>query len=671
MRFYDTSSPAERTTALQLALAAAEAGQAVFPLRGKVPAITKRDGGQGYKDATRDRSRVTALFNRAGRGVTGYGVATGRASGIVVLDWDSPEGLAELKRRGMPPTLVVRTVRGGHAYYKTPPGAETKSRDVAPGLELKGAGAYVVGAGSAHPSGETYRVVRDLPIANAPEWLLANGPERKASGRHAGRDDFAGPVSIDTAGEPIPDGERNRTLARIAGRLHDGSRSLDDLTRDLEAINDARCSPPLEAEEVRRIAASIHRRTPCKPTAPKATPRVLAMVDFLQAAAEERPVRGMAGASGWAIYLAGLEACRRFGREHPDGVTLSLDRRTWAQMAGTEDSTVTRWIARSPLVEVIERGSGRRSSTVLFRAPREGVQLHHSTTLGGSLENEPDRSDATGPLLRTLYRSRWSERSQKTLRGVVKGTRMVRQSPKPPPRDGTARMGKSRAALLHAVAECPAGGSPASRGALAARLGRKPDSLKKPLRWLMETGLIVRTSRGHYAPAPDLERRVEDARVLGGEPEADRLQMARHERERSRYRSRDKIRTDRAPTEEELDADPRREHREKRRRVDVLVAHGMRRDFATREVFRAREPGFTSALERIGTDPPSELSRVRDRALSAPPKLPPQNPHDPPAPRGDWREHPIACECLRCSASEPRYATPASLAGASLERGTA
>jgi len=73
---------------------------------------------------------------------------------------------------------------------------------------------------------------------------------------------------------------------------------------------------------------------------------------------------------------------------------------------------------------------------------------------------------------------------------------------------------------------------------LASRLGRKPEGLRVPLKWLVDAGLLCRLGRGIYGVPDDLRQRVEDARQISGEPEADRLQIARHDRERDAYRRR-------------------------------------------------------------------------------------------------------------------------------------
>jgi hypothetical protein len=79
------------------------------------------------------------------------------------------------------------------------------------------------------------------------------------------------PTSVPTAGRssvrrdalatPIREGERNVTLASVAGSLRD--RGLDEGTIAvvLLEVNCLRCDPPLEATEVLRIARSVGRYT--------------------------------------------------------------------------------------------------------------------------------------------------------------------------------------------------------------------------------------------------------------------------------------------------------------------------------------------------------------------------------------------------------------------------
>ena len=174
-----TGSPLTPSRIEARALKAATSGLAVIPLEGKMP--TTGATPRGVKDASRDPERVRAMFKRAGERATGYGIATGTASGIVVVDVDGPKARAEAERRGLQAEYAVRTGRaegdGWHLYYASPPGVEVKSRTIAPGLELKGDGSYVVGQGSRHPSGAVYELVKDGDPSPAPDWVTRPEPE--------------------------------------------------------------------------------------------------------------------------------------------------------------------------------------------------------------------------------------------------------------------------------------------------------------------------------------------------------------------------------------------------------------------------------------------------------------------------------------------------------------
>jgi len=127
--------------------------------------------------------------------------------------------------------------------------------------------------------------------------------------------------------------------------------------------------------------------------------------------------------------------------------------------------------------------------------------------------------------------------------------------------------------------------------------------MRAPLRWLVEAGLLERTRHGHYALPADFARRVEDARELGREPEADRLQIARHDRERDGYRNRHRETPQRAPAEREMRQ--RRDSYPERRRAATKRA--IARLFAERPEYRARRVGQITArlVHYIGPDFPS------------------------------------------------------------------
>ncbi|MFF9570529.1 bifunctional DNA primase/polymerase [Streptomyces sp. NPDC014685] len=196
---------ARQTAALALAhaLSAAERGLPVFPLTArKLPALPsphRNDGrrsvcrgacgrpGHGVHDATTDPAAVRALF-AAAPWATGYGIACGRAPHHLIgidLDVDTPGGdsATSLRRLALhhlftiPPTITVLTPSGGrHIWLTGPPDVPVpnSASRLAPGIDIRGAGGYLVGPGSVTAHGG-YRLApgtADLPPAPCPRALL-------------------------------------------------------------------------------------------------------------------------------------------------------------------------------------------------------------------------------------------------------------------------------------------------------------------------------------------------------------------------------------------------------------------------------------------------------------------------------------------------------------------
>lgn len=174
-----------------VAWACAQLGMRVFPLRtpGGTPALTAWP-----ERATRDEAQLIEWWTGeyAGHGV---GVATGPESGVWVLDIDvkDADGFASLRELTyaheqtsavFTRTMVVRTPSGGaHVYFRwdetasAEGGVRNSSKQLAPGLDVRGVRGYVRAAGN-----PGYRCVRgSTRIADAPAWLVELTRRRRVS----------------------------------------------------------------------------------------------------------------------------------------------------------------------------------------------------------------------------------------------------------------------------------------------------------------------------------------------------------------------------------------------------------------------------------------------------------------------------------------------------------
>ncbi len=159
---------------LQAALAYAAKNWPVFPCNGKRPCVLG-----GFHAATLLVETITLwwseLFPKAN-----IGIPTGSRIGAWVLDVDAPDGHISLARfeaehGKLPLTLEQRTGGGGrHLFFKLLPGqiVRNSASKVAPGIDVRGEGGYIVAAPSLHESGEEYGFVNDAPIVEAPDALM-------------------------------------------------------------------------------------------------------------------------------------------------------------------------------------------------------------------------------------------------------------------------------------------------------------------------------------------------------------------------------------------------------------------------------------------------------------------------------------------------------------------
>lgn len=195
----------------------------------------------------------------------GIGIVTGTISGLVVLDIDVRHGgdvtldRLELEHGRLPTTVEVRTGGGGRHLYFAHPGVLIRNKvGLAPGIDVRGDGGYVVAPPSMHASGTRYawaegRTPATTAIAPLPEWVIRQAVEDPA---RLGR-----PISDwrRLVRDGVPAGERNNTVASLAGHLLRHGVDAAVTVELLLCWNRVRCRPPLEDDEVASVVTSISR----------------------------------------------------------------------------------------------------------------------------------------------------------------------------------------------------------------------------------------------------------------------------------------------------------------------------------------------------------------------------------------------------------------------------
>lgn len=241
---------------LEAALLYAELGYKVFPLMPgqKVPATEN-----GLLDSTTDPDLITEAWSNQPYNI---GICT---DGLLVVDidgrmnpWLSTLGERAYDLVGCP---AVRTPRGGsHRYFRQPAGEWRNTASlIAPGVDTRADGGYVVAPPSFLESGGGYQWMPEFELTSdlsePPKWLVD-----LLQSEHKPSKTVVLPGTGDA--NPIPSGQRNDTLARIAGMQRRYGMSQAEIVASLHVVNCSRCHPPLPASEVEKIAESISRYKP-------------------------------------------------------------------------------------------------------------------------------------------------------------------------------------------------------------------------------------------------------------------------------------------------------------------------------------------------------------------------------------------------------------------------
>ena len=175
----------DEETCLEAAVRYASDGWEVFPSppgTKKSHKAAKNSGGINWGKTT-DPAQIKKDWKKwSGANVC---IATGPVSGFFVVEVDTPKGhdvdgiaaLAELEAANsiLPKTLMAESPSGSvHRYFRWPAAGTiiNSTSKIGPGIDVRGDGGMVVAPPSIKPDVGKYKWLNDLPIAEAPLWLI-------------------------------------------------------------------------------------------------------------------------------------------------------------------------------------------------------------------------------------------------------------------------------------------------------------------------------------------------------------------------------------------------------------------------------------------------------------------------------------------------------------------
>ena len=206
-------------------------------------------------------------LNATRRNVQDYGTANPTANWAVypeptgnsVVDVDNKKGkqgsneLTRLQQENskFPDTITVKTPSGGYHFYFTGAIPSTVDR-IAPGVDTKSIGGYVVAPGS-RIDDRMYELVAG-PVAPAdqlpaiPKWFVESIP----------------PHEVPTVEGVIPEGERNSMMTSLAGTLRRRGLNYESILGALRSANEHQSDIPLPDSELIHIASQIVKYEPAQ-----------------------------------------------------------------------------------------------------------------------------------------------------------------------------------------------------------------------------------------------------------------------------------------------------------------------------------------------------------------------------------------------------------------------
>jgi len=248
--------------------------------------------------------------------------------------------------------------------------------------------------------------------------------------------------------------------------------------------------------------------------------------------------KGRGGHTERDIALQLIEAAAKSGKIHADGLRVQV---SWGKLQ--VEAKVARRTLGKALARLEKRGlvyrdnEGRKpdkTGAFVLRAKVDQYGRGVPQATQGLRACDPGGLPSRG--VPDIPRLRWSRPKYTPRRGLVSGTRRVRNSKPLPPRDRIERLGKIRGAVVDAL---EAAGGVLTLADLCEVLHRKrARDVRRRVLPMLEAAGVIEVEADTLRLAADWSERLEDARRIGGELEADELAERRRKMNSRAYHRR-------------------------------------------------------------------------------------------------------------------------------------
>lgn len=194
-------------------------------------------------------------------------IITGGISCLAVVDADSDTGIEWMLKHCTKTTVYAKTGKGKHAYYTYPYHTAVKNAvKIAPDVDVRGEGGYVVAPPSIHASGKQYEwEIVGGGWDDLPEFEPING-FKTLFDESTGEKTKGGNLNVNLSGVKtapintgVEKGSRNNTLAQLVGKWAKAGLEIDEIDILAKEWN-KKNAPPLGAKEVDATLRSIWKR---------------------------------------------------------------------------------------------------------------------------------------------------------------------------------------------------------------------------------------------------------------------------------------------------------------------------------------------------------------------------------------------------------------------------